>query len=158
VQQIKLTKGYEATIDDADYASVSQYKWYADVGRWTTYAKSDQLPGRPRMHVFIMEPPQGYVVNHIDNNGLNNTRANLEIVLQAAHSRLSSLRSNKKGSKYRGVYKNKSGKYYAEIWVNYRKNYLGSFNTEEEAALAYNRAAEDLVGYGNFIPNKVPSS
>ena len=31
----------------------------------------------------------------------------------------------------------------------------GLFVTEEEAAIAYNAAAEMLLGAGNYIPNKI---
>ena len=155
MQEIRLTKGYCAIIDDVDYPLVSQYKWYADVSQWNVYAKSDQPPGRPRMHVFIIQPPAGFVVNHIDRDGLNNTRDNLESMTQGRHSRLSSRRKNAKG-KYRGVYQRTSNSFYAAIWVNYEKHYLGIFSSEVEAALAYNEAGKQLLGIGNFIMNEIP--
>ncbi len=144
---IVLTKGLKAFISPEDIERVKSLRWYADCNPWTDYAKTDQAEGRPRLHVYIMQPTYGHVVHHKDNNGLNNTRSNLEVITQAEHSRLSKLRRNKTTSKYRGVYFHKpTGKYAAEITLNYKKHYLGLFETEEQAATAYNNAALNLFG------------
>lgn len=73
---------------------------------------------------------------------------------QREHVRLSRLRSNKRGSFYRGVYWHRArSKYVAEIWVDYKKNYLGIFESAEDAARAYDTAALNLLGPEKFIPN-----
>ena len=152
---VSLTRGYSAIVDTEDYEDIIRYNWYADVGRWNVYAKTDQARRRPRMHVFIMEPSSGLIVHHIDGNGLNNAKSNLKIMTQAEHTRLSKLRYNKAGSKFRGVHAHSVNGYTAEIWLNYKKHYLGHFGSERLAALAYNNAALELLGEGNFIPNDV---
>jgi hypothetical protein len=149
---INLTKGLQAKVDDDDYERVNHHKWYADIGRWNTYAKNDSLPGRPRMHVFIMQPLAGMVVHHLDKNGLNCQKENLEVTNQMTNARFTKLRRNKKGSKYRGVYKHGNG-FTAEFWAVYKKHYLGFFKNEEDAALAYNKFAEEYLGEGNYEPN-----
>src|SRR5215469_12640411 len=102
-KEIKLTKGYVAIVDDLDYEWVNRFNWYADDSSDTTiYAKNDSLPGRPRMHVFLMQPKPGFDVNHKDGNGLNNTRNNLQVLTRADHQRLSPKRRNTK-FKSRGV-------------------------------------------------------
>lgn len=93
--KIPLTKGLFALIDDEDFAKVSQYKWTASRESRNTkwYAiRMEQDPDRPgkrkkiRMHRFIMGLPVGRydtrVVDHINDDGLDNTRGNLQIVTQ----------------------------------------------------------------------------
>jgi len=46
----------------------------------------------------------------------------------------------KKTSKYKGVYTDKNGCIHAQITVAYQRMYLGQFETEENAAFAYNEA------------------
>src|SRR5215471_7247960 len=109
MQEIKLTQGYIALVDDLDFNSVSQYKWHVLLQPTVRYAACWRL--RTTMHAFIMQPSYGFVVNHIDKDGLNNTRNNLEITTQARNVRLSS-RNVISTTKYRGVYKRPSGKFY----------------------------------------------
>ena len=95
MKTIELTKGMQALVSDEDYERVSKFKWYAnEQGRrgWEKhYAARNQrrfelAPGVKRkkslMHRFIMglELGDSRVVHHIDNDGLNNQRLNLEIL------------------------------------------------------------------------------
>jgi hypothetical protein len=61
-------------------------------------------------------------------------------------------------SRFRGVYRsNITGRWIAEITVNRKKTVLGRFDDEVEAALAYDRAAERLLGDRaklNFKPTR----
>ena len=75
------------------------------------------------------------VVNHIDFNKLNNNVNNLEIVSNRVNTSKNHLKST---SKYTGVYYNKINKsWIADISINGKSNYLGSFKTEEEANQKY---------------------
>jgi hypothetical protein len=50
-------------------------------------------------------------------------------------------------SKYKGVsYKKQDCKWQAQIQINYKNIYLGLYHNEEEAALAYNKAALEHFG------------
>jgi len=75
------------------------------------------------------------VINHIDNNKLNNFLGNLEIISNRKNSTI----HRKKGtSKYPGVhYCKRVKRWIARIQVKGSNIYLGSFIDEIEAAKAY---------------------
>jgi|SRR5215469_548286 len=151
-QEIKLTRGYVALVDDLDFNWVNQYSWSTEIHKNVIYAKTGIKS--IRMHVLIMQPKSGLIVNHIDRDGLNNTRDNLEILTRAEHSRLSPKRTGT--SKYRGVYlQRRDNKFRAVLWINSKIFSIGTFSTEIEAAQAYNETAERLLGKGNFIMNNL---
>lgn len=84
---IELTQGKHTYVSLEDYEWVSQYSWRASrhsrPGRpekW--YAKGNVNGKDVYMHRLIQGFPGGLVVDHIDGNGLNNTRGNLRSVTQ----------------------------------------------------------------------------
>lgn len=88
--------------------------------------------------------PRKYQIDHIDGNGLNNTRDNLRIVSCRQNNQN---RHISKSSKYPGVSFNKfRGKWHAYIRVGKKRKHLGYFNTEEEAFNVYKHAVKDLTG------------
>lgn len=80
------------------------------------------------------------VVNHIDNNRVNNTSSNLEwctTSLNQKHRYKTNYKhSANKKSKYLGVSQNRD-KWRARINVNGKQYHIGTFKTEEEAKKAY---------------------
>ena len=85
-------------------------------------------------------------VDHINGDRLDNRVENLRGCNNEENNRNKG--PNKKNkSGYKGVHFNKStGKWIAQITVNYKCKHLGSFNTAEEATLAYNKAAREFHG------------
>lgn len=59
-------------------------KFYAQAKVWD---KEAQRSNTVLMHRFILRPPRGMDTHHVDNDGLNNRRENLEIVTHAANLR-----------------------------------------------------------------------
>jgi len=83
-------------------------------------------------------------VDHIDGDKLNNAPENLRMLTNSENHR--SFKNKKKGtsSKYRGVARHKATKKWAaQIHTDGTKKHLGYFDDEEEAALAYDQAAEE---------------
>jgi hypothetical protein len=83
---------------------------------------------------FLDFKPNGHekVIDHIDNNKLNNSISNLQIITHREN--ISKDRNTKSG--LTGVYKSHK-KYMATITINKKRYYLGVFETKEEAHKAY---------------------
>ena len=150
-KKIKLTQNKFAIVDEEDYARVSERKWccfrYGDyfraVSRNIENKKNDYL------HRFILNLSRydKQIVDHINLNPLDNRKINLRITDQAGNQRNQRKRNIKTTSKYKGVYKcNRTGKFCSEIKFNYKKIWIGRFETEEEAAKAYNKKAKEIHG------------
>ena len=109
---------------------------------------------------FLGHVPDGtmkIVVDHIDNNKLNNHVSNLQLI----SSRENLSKDKKNGSsEYTGVYWNKYGnKWQSQIRIGDKGKYLGLFVSEEEAAEAYQNALKMChEGDLSFMETRIPSS
>jgi len=146
VRYIPLTQGKYAIVDAEDYERVNRYKWCLSRTGKQLYAQRRTGGKTIRMHQFIMNPPKGMVVDHIDGNGLNNRRSNLRICTRPENN-LNRRRHPRNTTGFKGVYQNKkTGKYSAQVCLKGKPTRLGSFVTAVEAARAYDRKAIELFG------------
>jgi len=82
---------------------------------------------------------EGYVIDHIDHNKLNNVFSNLRKVTRVENNRnLGKRHSNSSGVS--GVYQLPSGSWRAQIRVDGINRHIGCFETREEATLAKQNA------------------
>lgn len=127
---------YEILLDDEDYSAVTKHRWYVNKG----YAQRACWTGKRyrnlSLHRFVMNEPRKGVVDHIDGNPLNNQKSNLRVVTQAAN-----LRNSREAKGYTWV--KRRNKWQAQIRLNYKQLYLGSFDTEDEARNAYLKARKE---------------
>lgn len=87
---------------------------------------------------------KGFVIDHIDGNRTNNTLNNLEIITHRENVS-KGFKNFNKTSRYTGVYLDrKNKKYKSFIRVNGKKLYLGSFNCETKAYLAYQNKLKEI--------------
>ena len=150
VKEIRLTHDQVAIVDDEWYDVLCQHRWFCTRkpdGKKPVYAArrisaEGYAHGKiVRMHHFILPPIQGLYTDHINRNGLDNRSENLRYATVTQNNRNTPARHHGK-SKYKGVSLGKTpGTWRANIYLNRRQTSLGSFNTEDEAAAAYNAAA-----------------
>lgn len=96
------------------------------------------------------EIPVGFQVDHIDRDRANNKMCNLRLctAFENQHNRCKN-KNNTSG--FKGVYVTPSGKYVAEIMSNRKRYRLGTFETKEAAARAWNEASKTHHGeYGKL--------
>ena len=144
MREIPLTQGKIALVDDEDFERVNQFKWYAQKTTRRTWYAARHTPcisGKRSivyLHGYILDPPNGMVIDHINGDGLNNQRGNMRIVTQRQNLQN---RHHPKSSIYVGVYWNKkSRKWQAQIQIKGKIKYLGLFDNEIAAAEAYTSA------------------
>lgn len=139
-------QGKFAKVDDEDYEYLMKFRWYGVYIKTSSnyYVLRNSEKESTRMHVLIFGKKEGYVIDHIDGDGLNNQKSNLR------HCTFSENGYNRKNyrntlSKYKGVCK-KGNKWVSRIQKDKKQYNLGTFESQELAAEAYNKAAKELFG------------
>jgi hypothetical protein len=142
---IPLRKGGFSLVDDEDYAELSQYTWCIDAYGYAV-ANTQMIKGEftsLRLHRVVMNAPTGLEVDHINGNRLDNRKQNLRLCTKAENGRnRPANRNNTSG--YKGVtFKKGNTKkpWCAQIKVNKKRIYLGSFETPQAAYEKYKSAA-----------------
>ncbi len=160
VRRIPLTRGKFALVDAANYYQLAKFRWYAEICGRTFYAARVHARKVIKMHRYIMKAPGHLVVDHIDHNGLNNTKSNLRLCTTAQNNRNAAL-SFSSTSRYKGVHWNRGAKKWAaKIKLNAKSHHLGYFTDEIAAARAYDEKAKELHGEFaclNFPPSVIPT-
>jgi hypothetical protein len=159
--RIKLTRGKYAIVDARDFIKLYIFKWYAKKSFDTFYAVRTAFEnGKKRhisMHRQIMNPPKDKCIDHENQNGLDNRRINLREASKAENNRNRRKIIGAGSSIYKGVmFKNDHNKFYASIKVNGQKIFLGYFDSDIDAAKAYDQAA--ILYHGEFASLNFPST
>ena len=148
MRTIQAVNGGLVSVDDEDYENLIGIKWVVRTIRRVTYAQRKVGNSYVLMHREIMRQEAGGIVDHIDGNGLNNQRGNLRLVTHAQNvrNRANSIHS----SQYKGVsyaFRPERKKHWqAKIKFECKTIWLGRFEKEIDAGIAYDRAAVKYFG------------
>jgi len=155
MKEILLTQGMVALVSDCDYARVSCMNWYANKKRMGVYVAARGGGNRGGkivyMHRLIMEAMEGFDVDHINGNCLDNRRENLRVCL---HYQNTANRTRKNCNNRSGVtgvsWDNNCQKWVARIVCKYKVIQMGYFTNLSDAVLARKQAENHY--FGAFAP------
>lgn len=139
---------YTVLIDEEDFHKISKYTWHINHSRRNKKycATNICIDGKNytlKLHRFLigLEKGEERIINHIDGNGLNNKRSNLEICDQKYNCQ--SINTKKKFGCITILNDGREKKYHAKVNIN-KKPYFKSFYTWAEAQ-AYLDGLEEMA-------------
>lgn len=129
MKKIKLTQGKYAIVDEEDFVWLNQRKWYFSDG----YARRKNGGTPIYMHRLVNKTPEGIRTDHINQNKLDNRKANLRTAHGSINQRNTKIfATNTSGCKGVSWCKNIS-KWEAYIWKDNKKIGLGYSEDIKEA-------------------------
>lgn len=159
MREIPLTRGKVALVDDEDVPIVASFRWQATPasnnkdgsGIWyatcSVWVREERRSHTLRMHRVLVGASGEEIVDHIDGDGLNNTKKNLR---KGTQSQNCVNRKTTPGPYLRGT-SPKHRKWRADLKYQGLRLYLGYFDTEQEAHAAYLAEAKRI--HGDWVPS-----
>ena len=153
--------GKYAMVDDADFEHLNQYNWYLTGNGYPcrTIHPATGEAYQCKLHRYLMGFGTGnrkVWIDHVDGNTLNCQKDNLRFCKPLGNAQNRRLgRDNTSG--YKGVserIRQRGTIYSAQIRSKDTTYWIGTYNTSEEAAMAYDKAA--LQHHGRFARLNFP--
>jgi hypothetical protein len=152
-RRIPLGDGIYTIVDVDVYYRLSHYKWHLKGCKANKfYAVMDVKIGHGRtrvvsLHREIMNEPKGFLVDHKNNNSLDNRIDNLRPATRSQNRQNSPKRKKNASSQFLGVsFHKEEKKYRARISIKGKRIHLGRFDNEIDAGKAYDVAARKYYG------------
>jgi hypothetical protein len=128
-----------AKVDKVDYEKIK-------ICRWGYTATTDSTQGfvngvNISMHILLMGRKKGFVIDHINHDGLDNRRANLRFATKSQNA------MNRKDIRGYTWAKNEE-KWVGQIMVNYKHICLGYFTNKKDAIKA--RLEAEIKYFGEY--------
>ena len=150
-RRIPLGEDKFTIVDQQDFYRFNNFNWCCEEDGWNTYAV--RIAGVPKkkikilsLHREIMNHPKGFLVDHRNNNGLDNRRENLRKATKSQNVCNRRKKANTT-SKFIGVHFAKRNGLWASYITHRRKQiWLGYFKSEVEAARVRDIAAKKYHG------------
>jgi hypothetical protein len=141
---LKTISGVDFVIDDEVAKWASSSKWTIDKDGYVCLADRR----RQSLHSMILTGGgNGFHVDHINGNKLDNLRSNLRLLTVRENLTLNAGRRSDNTSGYRGVYYRKDrNTWSAEVKCDGIKYCLGCYKDPKEAAMVWNKKAKELFG------------
>jgi hypothetical protein len=142
-KEIKLNNGLVALVDDDCYQMLSGHTWYLTN---SGYAATSVAKSHVAMHRFIIGAKVGQMIDHLNNNPLDNRRENLAFTTS---NRNNQNRCQAKKFPFIGVgFVEKKKMFSARMDVPKGKRLTKFFKTIEDAARQYDEWAIEHYGAG----------
>jgi len=140
---VALSQNKFAQVDPEGWEKVKAFKWSYAVTGYAVRSHRDKKTKEKQvitMHRVLLNAKKGQVSDHINGDKLDNNFSNLRICTQSENVK------NRTGvnrtSKYKGVsWEKRRNKWLANISSDEKRIYLGQYETEKNAALAYDKGA-----------------
>jgi hypothetical protein len=144
--------GIEFIVDAEDSQKISKYAWYISQ---QGYVMNDSIKKSTLLHRFIMKANNGFVVDHINHNTLDNRKSNLRVVTPTENS-MNQVLSKRNKSSVKGVFWNETNqKWLAYITFKRKRIYLGYFEDLNDAEAA--RKEAEIKYFGEYAYKNIKS-
>jgi hypothetical protein len=159
----EIRSGFVVIVDDADLEAVKEAgPWHLEKkpNKYSAYVlRHIRVNGRDStqyLHRFLLNAPKGLQVDHIDGNGLNNSRENLRLCSNAENvwnkGAPKNNTSGEKGVCWFPLY----GKWLARVGFKGKRVFVGYFENKDDAIAAVREARKAL--HGSFARTSWPKS
>jgi hypothetical protein len=154
--QIPLSQNQFVTVDDQDHPTLSQHRWCfrSERSNRQGYAvRNAKVDGRYKLvylHRQLINPPPGHEVIFLDHDHLNCRRSNLKVVTVREARHYHRVRADSESGIKGLSFCESSGRLHAQLRIDGKAVFLGSYETQEMAQQVYNKALKEH--YRGLVP------